>query len=72
MSSTKERVTRGHGNEESGETVRGITVHVKEALPSGFTEQKDQKHETDRAKSPFLLYIQKHKGYCKTKLSTSQ
>ena len=25
MSRTKERVTRGHGNEEGGETMRGIT-----------------------------------------------
>lgn len=72
MSSTKERGTRGPGNEEGGETVRGITVRVKEALPLGFTEGKEQKHQMDRAQSQFLLYIQKHKGYCKTKLSTSQ
>lgn len=66
MSGTKERVTRGHGNEEGGETMRGITFPKgpPEGRGSpkrcfGFTELKEQKHRMDRAESQFLLYIQK-------------
>lgn len=52
-------------------------VHQKEeALRSthcaGFSQPKEQKHQTDRSKSQFLLYTLKHKGHCKMKLSTSQ
>ena len=51
-------------------------VHQKEEAPqsthcAGFTASKEQK-QLDRSNSQFLLYVQKHKGRCKTKLSASQ